>query len=75
MQPMEVDDSLTDFRRPTGSRRLSGPRPNHLAGTAGVGLGSWGLLAWPVTTAVSIISGAWCLFSTSSFRSFASLVS
>lgn len=64
---MEVDDSLAGLRPPSASRRTSGSRirrSNHSSRVGSVGLGSWGIITWPVTTAFSIISGVWYLFST-----------
>ena len=68
MQAMEIDDSAS-LRPSTASRGFSEGqrrRQSQPASTAGVGLGLLGVVTWPVTTVLSIISGAWYLISPSS---------
>ena len=65
MQAMEMDDSAS-LRPSSASRRVSEGqrrRQSQHESTAGVGLGLWGVVTWPVTTVFSIFSGAWYFIS------------
>ncbi|WVF65443.1 hypothetical protein IAT40_000171 [Kwoniella sp. CBS 6097] len=65
---LQVDDPLSSSSYSSSSagasRRLSASSrsPRSPGGTAGVGLGLWGIISWPVSLVLSIVGGVWYFF-------------